>query len=170
MTRTGRRPIYTDAVAEAFLQRVERGERIKQICAEDGMPSWTTVSSWLRNRPTFAMQYARARQASAEALEHEALEQSYLANDKDSAAAARVRVETLKWAAAKRNPRLYADKLLHTGGDGEGPIAHKVAQDYSLLTGPEMAQLLALIEKATPKHQRQQLEGPVIEGEVEEGE
>lgn len=159
----GRPPIYSKALADAFLERVEKGERIKVICTTDGMPSWPTVQSWIRKNPTFAARYAHTRASSAEALEHEAIEESYGATDKDSAAAARVRVDTLKWAAAKRNPRLYADKMLHTGADGEGPIQHKLALDYSQLEPHEMTQLLALIEKATP---RAKLEGPVIEGEV----
>jgi hypothetical protein len=58
----------------------------------------------------FARAYAHAREESAESLEAEALKVSRSATDKDSAAAARVYADTLKWAAAKRDPKRYSER------------------------------------------------------------
>lgn len=109
--RAGRPSSYTTETAEAICKRLEEGETIKAICASDGMPDWETVRRWLRNREDFRAQYARAREISAEALEMEIIEVSRKAFDKDSAAAARVQVDALKWIAAKRAPKVYGDKL-----------------------------------------------------------
>ena len=76
-------------------------------------------------------------------------------------------MDARKWIAGKLKPKKYGDKLLHSGGDGEGPVAVKLALDYSLLTPHEMVQMLALIEKAMPKG-IEASEGPTIEGEAME--
>ena len=40
-----------------------------------------------------------------------ALRKSTEATDKDTAAAVRVQVDAMKWAAAKRNPRIYGERI-----------------------------------------------------------
>ncbi len=74
-------------------------------------------------------------------------------------------MDSRKWVTSKLKPRKYGDKLLHTGGDGEGPVAVKLALDYSLLAPAELLQLKNLILKATPKPAAEPLQ---IEGEVAE--
>ncbi len=34
----------------------------------------------------------------------------------------RLRVDTRKWLLAKALPKIYGDKVQHTGSDGEGPV------------------------------------------------
>jgi Bacteriophage Sf6, terminase small subunit-like len=85
--------------------------------------------------------------------------------DHDHINRARLRVDSRKWVTSKLKPRKYGDKLLHTGGDGEGPVAVKLALDYSLLAPAELLQLKNLILKATPKPAAEPLQ---IEGEVAE--
>jgi hypothetical protein len=164
MARPGRPPIYSRVLAEAFLRRVEDGEKIMQICADPQMPAWATVVQWKRKNETFATLYARARATSAERYEFKAEDIADEATDKDSAAAARVKFEVAKWIAAKRDPAKYADKLLHTGADGQGPIEHKLALDYTLL---DAQQLVALRQIITAAQLRRDESAP-IEGEAEE--
>lgn len=102
---------YTAEIAEEFLERMETGEPILSICDSEGMPSWATICKWKRLRPDFATMYARARESSAESCEHRAVAAAEKANDRDSAAAATVQANTLKWAAAKRNPRTHGDRI-----------------------------------------------------------
>jgi hypothetical protein len=92
---------------------IEEGATVREIEATEGMPSWPTLRRWLRNNEEFRTQYAHAREASAEALELRMMDEAQTATDRDSAAAARVRVDTLKWIAAKRNPKVYGDKMQH---------------------------------------------------------
>jgi hypothetical protein len=106
-------PFNPDA-AELLLQRMEDGEPItgKQgICGTSGIPSWPTICKWKRDNPSFATAYAQARESSAEACEHNAIDAGLSARGKETALAARVRAEVWWKAAAIRNPRIYGQKV-----------------------------------------------------------
>lgn len=102
---------YNEVVADLFLERMEAGEPISTICGTNGIPSWPTIRKWKRVNPEFASQYALAREASAESCEMNAISEAQAAVDGESAQVARIRVDTWKWAASKRNPRAYGDKM-----------------------------------------------------------
>jgi Bacteriophage Sf6, terminase small subunit-like len=107
----GRKPMPFDPVRAAeFLERLERGEAIESICADKHMMSWPTVCRWKREFSGFAADYARTREASAESFEHLALAAARNATPEDFQAN-RLLVDTLKWAAAKRHPKVYGDKV-----------------------------------------------------------
>jgi hypothetical protein len=127
----GRPLSYTPEVADELCERVEAGEPIKQICRDAGMPDWKTLLRWRRKVPEFATQYAHAREASAESLELAAIEESEKAVDSNTAAAARVRVDTLKWAAAKRHPRVYGERI-DANISGALSLSALVAQSFKL--------------------------------------
>ena len=76
----------------------------------------------------------------------------------------KLRVDTRKWFAAKLLPKVYGDKTLHVGGDGEGPVVHKMSLDWAALDAEELLQFRALLEKATVRR------GPTIDAEAEDGE
>ena len=38
----------------------------------------------------------------------------------------KLRIEARKWLASKLLPKVYGDKLAHTGADGESPLTIKV--------------------------------------------
>ena len=162
--KVGRRSTFTRAIADELLQRISNGEDVMELLAEDRMPAWSTLQRWRQNNPEFALQYARAREASAEAWEHRAWREARTAVDSETSSAARVKVETIKWMAAKRNPRVYADKLLHTGGDGEGPIQFAVTLNYSALDEDELMTLHRLLAKCTVAQAPRTIEGSVIDG------
>lgn len=64
------------------------------------------------------------------------------AKDAESAAVARAKLDTIKWAAGKRNPKVYGEKLQH---DVSGEIAHTV----SAMPLPERAnRAAALLSRA----------------------
>jgi len=111
---------YTLELGEQVCLRLSEGENILDICADDGMPAWSTICGWKIRHPEFAAQYARAREASAELFEARAIRRSANATAED-ALAARLEVDTLKWAAAKRQPRVYADTQTHKH---EGDVVH----------------------------------------------
>lgn len=110
--KLGRPPfVWTEEIISAILIRVAEGESIKKICQENGMPSWQTLREKRIEDEDFAARYARAREQSADAFDEQIDEEAKLAVDKDSAAAARVRIDALKWRAGKRNPRQYGDRV-----------------------------------------------------------
>lgn len=106
-------PVFecTPDVVEEFCSLMEAGEPLSAICKLPGMPSWGTVCKWKREYPEFLTRYMRAREASAEACEHNGIEATLLAKDRDSAAVAAVQLNAWKWAAAKRNPRTHGERI-----------------------------------------------------------
>lgn len=122
----GRPSSYTPETGAEICRLIEEGGTIRSICGQDGFPDWTTVRRWLRDNEDFRTQYAHAREVSADALEMELMETAESAVDRDSAAAARVKVDALKWIMSKRAPKVYGDKVTqeHTGPDG-GPVVFK---------------------------------------------
>lgn len=109
--------------------RIANGESLRQIADDDGMPAASTVFVWLSEDTTFAEQYARAREAQADAIFDEIL---LIADDgrndwierKDEEDAnmgwrengealrrSQLRIDARKWMAGKLRPKKYGDKL-----------------------------------------------------------
>lgn len=100
---------YDDELAAALLRRYSQGELLTEIMVDLGLPGLGTIWEWKIRNPNFAVQYSRARELSAEALELLALERAKSSTGM-TAQADRLYVDTLKWAAAKRFPRMYSEK------------------------------------------------------------
>jgi len=54
---------FTAELGRRICSRVAAGESQMAICAEEGMPSRSTLFAWVRDRPAFAAAFARARVA-----------------------------------------------------------------------------------------------------------
>jgi hypothetical protein len=125
----------------------------------------------LNKYPKFVEQYARAREIQAHYYAGKQLEVANEAYDSDSASAARVKAEALRWMAGKLLPKVYGDKLLHTGADGTGPIQHHMKLDLSLLSEADLVAWRQLVDKATPRKLAApgvEIEGDVVEAGVTE--
>ena len=107
----GRPVTYDKAMIDGILERMSAGETLRAICREPGYPDATLIRYWAikDDPPGFAQQYARARELQASAFFEEAVEESK--REKCDAQLLRIRIDTLKWAAAKMYPRLYGDKV-----------------------------------------------------------
>jgi hypothetical protein len=139
---------FTQEQADLICQRIADGESLRTICSDEGMPATSTVFKWLNEQTTFSEQYARAREAQADALFDEILE---IADDgsndwmerknqdgenigwRENGEALRrsaLRVDARKWMAAKLQPKKYGDRITQelTGKDG-GPIETKDVSD-----------------------------------------
>jgi hypothetical protein len=123
-------------------ERISNGESLRQICDGDDMPAASTVFVWLSNDSAFSEQYARAREAQADAIFDEIL---LIADDgrndwverKDQEDAnlgwrengeairrSQLRIDARKWMAGKLRPKKYGDKL---------ELEHGVTNDVSAL-------------------------------------
>jgi hypothetical protein len=139
----GRPSKYTPKLADRICSRLADGESLRTICRDEGMPSKATVFSWLRTKPDFLDQYARAKEESADALTDEMLEISddarndwmerhdgenvgWQANG-EHIQRSRLRIETRKWLASKLKPKKYGDKLA-VGGDPDAPPIQVVSK------------------------------------------
>lgn len=115
---------YSQDTADAICERLADGHSLRAICAEDDMPSTSTVCKWLAKDSEFAEQYARARELQADALFDDCLNIADKgAKALEDAADRRLQIDTRKWMAGKLKGK-YSDKTKHehSGPDG-APIA-----------------------------------------------
>jgi hypothetical protein len=125
----GRPSSYSDELALTICTRLSEGTSLKHICAEDGMPDRTTVNGWRRDRPAFSAMFARAREDCSDTLAEAAVAVAMTATPQ-TAIAVRVKYDALRWYASKLGPKVYGDKLQHTG-DGGGAVVVKITIDDS---------------------------------------
>jgi len=100
---------YADATAEAICRRLAHGEALVDICRDPDMPSHVTVAAWARRSPGFAYMLEVAREQQAQLK----LDLAWrIARDATPATVslARLRIQTLRWQAARLSPRTFADK------------------------------------------------------------
>lgn len=102
------RPVAFHAdLARAVCERLAAGSQgLEAVCAAQDMPSSATVYRWLADYPEFAAQYGEARRIQAHRMFDEARAIAKAATAK-SVAVAKLRIDTLKWQAAKLAPRVY---------------------------------------------------------------
>ncbi len=131
-------------------ERIAGGESLRQILEADGMPASSTVFMWLADDSTFSEQYARAREAQADAVFDDILS---IADDgtndwmerknsdgqnigwQENGEALRrsqLRIDARKWMAGKLKPKKYGDKLdiNHSGSVemlSEGQLESRIA-------------------------------------------
>lgn len=120
---TGRATTYTDEIGLEICHHIANGGSLREWCAMDGKPHFSTVYDWLECQPGFADEYARARERQAHndgdrmnAIAGQ-LERGEIAPD-----VARVMADILKWTAGKRASRFYGDKVQLTGDADGAPI------------------------------------------------
>lgn len=128
---TGRPSSYTQVLADLICERLADGESIRTICADEAMPSKSTVFRRLadENNRAFRDQYARAREAQVDALVDEMLdiaddgsndwmerknadgENIGWAENGEAMRRSTLRIETRKCIAGKMRPKKYRDKI-----------------------------------------------------------
>lgn len=125
----GRPTDYSQNIADLICERLADGESLRSICEDEALPARSTVFRWLSLHPEFSDQYARAREAQADAIFDDILE---IADDgrndwmerqnadgenigwRENGEALRrsaLRVDARKWMAGKLRPKKYSDKL-----------------------------------------------------------
>lgn len=113
----------------AICERIADGESLRQVLEAEGMPASSTVFKWLAEDGSFSEQYARAREAQADAVFDDILS---IADDgrndwmerknsdgqvigwQENGEALRrsqLRIEARKWMAGKLKPKKYGEKL-----------------------------------------------------------
>lgn len=147
----GRPPMpFTDEVADRILHGIAEGNSLVSILKEDDeLPSYTTVMKWLKEYPEFAANYARAREDQAD---HDADKIGDIAEQvvkgKIDPQAARVAIDAYKWAAGKRKPKVYGEKIAVGGSADMDPIQMTRQLDVSNLSLEELDVLGAALQKS----------------------
>jgi hypothetical protein len=138
----GRPSKYSQRLADEICERIAEGESLRKICLADDMPNKATVFRWLATHKEFSDQYARARDAQADALADEILDiaddgandtytddEGNERTDHDVIARSRLRVDARKWIASKLKPKVYGDKVQQeVTGEGGGPLVVEITR------------------------------------------
>lgn len=134
------RTAFSTEVFNAICERISQGESLRSICKDEDMPNVTTVCRWLSadededgTDGPLRKQYARAREAQADAIFDEILDiaddatndwmerngqddEGWRANG-EHIQRSRLRIDARKWMAGKLKPKVYGEKLdLNHGG------------------------------------------------------
>jgi hypothetical protein len=143
----GRPSTFTQAIADEICERLSKGEPLAAICRDEHMPSDWTVRQWAdAERPfkdhdgleiSFAIAYARARDAGFDAIAIEGLtmldeepervittsgeDRTESRIDSASVQRAKNRFEGRLKLLAKWDPKRYGDKTL-VGSDPDNPL------------------------------------------------
>ena len=104
-------------VMQSVCDRIEAGELVDEAATAEGTTR-KTIWEWARKDKDLGNMYARAREASAESLEMMALR--VCTSSERHLPGARLLVDTLKWTAAKRRPKVYGDRV-----DLNGTVEHR---------------------------------------------
>jgi hypothetical protein len=127
MAITGRPTKYTEEIAHKICSLIGMGKSLNSICGSDDdekneFPHRATVYRWFSEHKSFCDNYARAKgdSADADADKLDSIAEDVLRGRVDPAAA-RVAADIIKWAAGKKRPKKYGDKIA-IGGDVENPF------------------------------------------------
>ena len=123
------------------------GESLRSICADQKMPSASSIFRWLlqEDKSGFWEQYAHARAVQAELMFEELLDiaddgsndfmtitrgkNSYNIEDKEVTNRSKLRVDTRKWYLSKVLPKKFGDKMDVTSGGKPIPLLNVLRND-----------------------------------------
>lgn len=148
--KTGRPSKYNPEIAQEICEQLSDGIPLRQICKQEGYPSYRAVYRWMVADEDLSSHIARAREVGYDLMAEECLEiadnlkmgkrttfSSGAGEDEDSMTVVeedmlghrRFQVDTRLKLLAKWNPKKYGDKV-QVGGDPENPLA--VTADVAL--------------------------------------
>lgn len=116
---------------------VAEGKTIREIAAKLNI-SPGRVIAWVSETEDSAKQYARARDAAADLFEADIITE---ANAIVDPAASRVKIDALKWIAARRAPKRYSERIQQDHTSSDGSMTPKGGVDLSKLSDAALAEL-----------------------------
>lgn len=118
---------YSEEIASKVCERIALGEPLRQICRDEGMPSYGAIYDWLEVNTDFASRFARARVKGFDAIADDAMtiadtpelgvetvkkpDGSVEVREGDMLGHRKLRIETRLKLLAKWDPRRYGEKL-----------------------------------------------------------
>lgn len=118
-------PEQRSVIYDRVCRGIACGLSLRKICDQDGMPDKNSVRLWLIDDADFYAQYARAREARADARSDRIDEIAEKVEDGElDANSARVIIDAEKWQAGKENSKRYGDKI-----QVDGEMTTKLSDD-----------------------------------------
>lgn len=128
--KLGRPTKYSDEMVEDICEKIANGRSLRSICAEDCMPTMSTVCKWLSENKEFSEQYARAREKQADYFAEEIIEIADSAEAESAAVSkAKLQIDARKWAASKLAPKKYGEKTELDVKSSDGSMTPTVRLD-----------------------------------------
>lgn len=118
--------LYDEAIALEIANRVSEGGSLFKIGEDPEMPTARTMLAWCQKHPQFDRLLTHARLNKGDFY----FDQSMQIADEEVTTAAeaarqRTRVQSRQWAAARLNPRRYAEKLALGQASDLDPLEHR---------------------------------------------
>ncbi len=137
------RDLYTQALGDQIIALMSEGKSLRDIAAEPGMPSRSTISDWgttpEHSDQAFVGRYARARAAGCHSQFEElrVIEQKLLREEFDDPQNARIASDLIKWRLSKMLPGVYGERthIEHSGEVKTTPKDYAPEWMVELLTG-----------------------------------
>jgi hypothetical protein len=108
--KMGRPRKYREKLAEQICNELIAGKSLMKICAQEGMPSRSTVLSWLTLYPTFRTMYQFARESQADLMDDLILDTANKCSESDYQSS-RVKINAYQWRASRLKPKQYGDRI-----------------------------------------------------------
>jgi hypothetical protein len=154
----GRHSTYSQKVADTICLRLADGESLRTICADESMPSRSTVLEWLadESKADFRAKYACAREAQADLLAEEIVQiadtprigvktttkaSGVETTEGDMVEHRRLQILARQWYASKLAPKKYGDKVAVGGADDLPPIKTMTDDALAAQIAAKMAKL-----------------------------
>lgn len=115
---------FNQDTADRICERMAGGTSLRAILAEEGMPGYSTVMTWLNERPLFRDNYAHAILMRAEVKFHElddVSEEAVMAETAVQVNGLRLKADNIKWQLARMNSKKYGDRTT-LAGDPDAPL------------------------------------------------
>jgi len=94
-------------MADFICQKYMEGKTMAEISKLDGVPPKHIIYQWKRKQPDFRKQLIAAKEDRAEYFHDELIDEARSITHKSEAPVAKVKIDALKWAAERGNPKEY---------------------------------------------------------------
>lgn len=102
---------YSIDTVERVCERIAEGDSLAAVCRQDWAPAVRTFLHWISEHEEAERAYVFALEAKAIWVEEQCQQIAMSATDRDSASAARVKLEHFRWIMSKQAPSKYGDRL-----------------------------------------------------------
>lgn len=110
---------YTRELAQAILDRLAKGESLRSICRDQGMPDEAAVRLWaLKDRDGFKAAYHEARNLALDAMADEVIAIADGENSTGDPIRDRLRFDARRWYLSKLAPKRYGDVMRYEVSGG----------------------------------------------------
>lgn len=117
-----KRPVTrSTAVETRIIEGLCDGTPLRELCRQDGMPSWRAVYDWIAADAAFASRIAHARDLGFDAIAEDIFDIADSTKAiSDHVQLSKLRIETRLKLLAKWNPKKYGDKQTVDVGNKDG--------------------------------------------------